>query len=143
MKIFNKRNSQSEIFHTKLSMFREHYKSQFDIEPDDEIFYIIIRMNELQLALQKLIKEIQEVRFRSVWEYFMYALGSSLKWFWAMLSILALSSAIVYYADHKMAFQEHQNVKAQQQVATTINNGVKPIQSKADKQKNNSKKNIK
>lgn len=136
MKIFNRRNSQSEIFHTKLSMFREHYRSQFDIEPDDEIFYIIIRMNELQLSLQKLIKEIPEVRFRSVWEYFMYALGSSLKWFWMMLSILALSSAIVYYADLKMANYEFQNSQMGRKVDSVRNKTISVKGVKMDNNKN-------
>lgn len=106
MKIFNTKRTQAELFQKKLAAFKAHYKSEFDISPDDEIFYMIIRMNEMQLAITKEIKGIDQVRFNNRWDYFMYALGSSLKYFWIILAALILSFGIVYYTDHKISYHE-------------------------------------
>lgn len=128
MKLFEKKRTQAELYHKKLEAFKAHYKSEFDVALDDDILYIIIRMNEMQLDFKRQIKTIPEVRFKSAWEYFLYALGSSLKFFWILMAALALSAAIVYYTDHKMAMKEQQ-IEIQDQKKIVL------LKSKADKKK--------
>ncbi|HAO06903.1 MAG TPA: hypothetical protein DCQ50_07920 [Chryseobacterium sp.] len=98
--------NEKELYQRKLELFRAHYKNVYGVKHDDELLYIFMRMNEMQADINKNVKAISEIRFNKSWDYFMYALGSSLKSFWVLLAVLALSSAIVYYTDHKIAFHE-------------------------------------
>lgn len=124
MKILNaagKGNEQMELFRRKLELFRTHYKNIYGISPDDEVLYLFMRMNEMQTDLKKDIKAVSEIRFNNSWDYFMYALGSSLKFLWILLTALVLSSAIVYYTDHRAAFHEKYNteiIKASDSLST-------------------------
>lgn len=118
MKLFEKKRTQAELYHKKLEAFKAHYKSEFDVALDDDILYIIIRMNEMQLDFKRQIKTIPEVRFKSAWEYFLYALGSSLKFFWILMAALALSAAIVYYTDHKIVHHEMHSIGVAKQEDT-------------------------
>lgn len=81
--------------------FRHFYYRKYNVVLDDEILYMLIRMNELQVAVdtkqQSLEKSIQELKkevktqiaFKTKWDYFIYGLG---KYF--SLSII-LSSVII------------------------------------------------
>ena len=81
--------------------FRHFYYKKYNVMLDDEILYMLIRMNELQVAVEnkqkhleqsisELRKEVKtQIAFKTKWDYFVYGLG---KYF--MLSIM-LSSVII------------------------------------------------
>lgn len=139
MKLFEKKRTQAELYHKKLEAFKAHYKAEFDIALDDDILYIIIRMNEMQLDFQRQIKAIPEVRFKSAWEYFLYALGSSLKFFWILVAALVLSAAIVYYADHKVNYPENTQSQIKKDKDTVSEIGVSGKATGLGKKKSRSK----
>ena len=85
---------QSDIFKKKVELFRTHYKNMYGVELDDLAIYFFIRVNEMQGQLEKKIDKIPEVRFRNGWDYFMYGLGSSFKWFWVLMACAFLYLAL-------------------------------------------------
>ncbi|MGJ7030898.1 hypothetical protein [Niabella hirudinis] len=74
-----------------LGQFKMHYKEKFGVQIDDDILYLLIRINEMHKDLKKDIKNVPEIRFRSGWDYFLYGLGSKLHW---ILSVFIFSTLI-------------------------------------------------
>lgn len=67
-----------------LEKFRDHYKEKFEVQMDDDILYLLIRINELHKDLKKDIENVPKVRFRSGWDYFLYGLGRN--WHWTVVA---------------------------------------------------------
>lgn len=78
-------------YQKKLEAFRSHYKSEYDINFDDEILYFFIRVNEMQKDIKKDIRNLPKVTFRTGWDYFLYGLGK-----WLVPSFLLLFSILVF-----------------------------------------------
>lgn len=55
-----------------LERFRVHYKEKFGVQIDDDILYLLIRINELHKDLKKDIKKVPEIHFKNGWEYFFH-----------------------------------------------------------------------
>lgn len=112
MKFLQKKEPGPVEYNNLVEKFRTYYKTKYGINLDDDIIYMIIRINEGQIDLKKDIRNISKVSFRSGWDYFLYGLAGSLKWLWVLLSILALSSIIVYYTERKLAVRENQKIES-------------------------------
>ena len=54
-----------------LEDIRHLYRQKYGLGLDDEILYLIIRINELQVDLKKGIKGVQKVAFRRGIDYFL------------------------------------------------------------------------
>ena len=74
-----------------VEQFRNHYKDKFGVQMDDDILYLIIRINEMHKDLKRDINNIPSVIFRTGWDYFLYGVGKSLKWVIIPFSILAIA----------------------------------------------------
>lgn len=73
-----------------LAEFRHHYYKRYHVQLDDDLLYLLIRMNELNVSvnkdnhslkqsIDKLSGQIKkQVAFKSRWDYFVYGLGKSL-----------------------------------------------------------------
>lgn len=79
---------ESNAFKNKLEQFRLHYKNTYGIEMDDETLYFFIRVNEMQIAISKQIKELPELKFERGLDYFWHGVGVSFKYLIAILIIL-------------------------------------------------------
>ena len=67
--------------------FRHHYYKKYNVQLDDDILYILIRINELNVVMksdfektENKIKELektiqQQIVFKTKWDYFVYGLG--------------------------------------------------------------------
>ncbi len=77
-----------------LEQFRSHYKEKFGVQMDDDILYLIIRINELHKDLKKDIKSVPELRFKSGWDYFLYGLG---KFYWICLALFVTILIVSFY----------------------------------------------
>lgn len=75
-----------------LEQFRAHYKEKFGVQMDDDILYLLIRINELHKDLKRDIKNIPKVRFRNGWDYFLYGLGN-----WLIRLCIALFVALLVF----------------------------------------------
>lgn len=62
-------------FQKRIEEFRSFYWIKYNVKLDDEVLFFFIRVNDLQMDLQKQIKEIPELKFKTGWDYFMYGLG--------------------------------------------------------------------
>lgn len=67
-----------EQYKKVLEDFRHHYFTKYNVRLDDELLYMIIRINELHFDLKKEIRSIEKIRFRTGWDYFLYGLGKFL-----------------------------------------------------------------
>jgi hypothetical protein len=67
--------------------FRHYYFMRYNVKLDDELLYIIIRINEMHLDLKKEIRSIERIEFRNGWDYFVYGLG---KWLFPCLALLII-----------------------------------------------------
>lgn len=75
-----------------LESFRNHYFLKYGIRLDDELLYLFIRINELQVDLKKEIRSIPKVAFRTGWDYFFYGLGK-----WAGPGAAAVIVALLFF----------------------------------------------
>ena len=60
-----------------LEDIRHLYRQKYGLGLDDEILYLIIRINELQVDLKKEIKGVQKVAFRRGIDYFWHGVGKT------------------------------------------------------------------
>jgi hypothetical protein len=56
------------------------YEKKYNVKLDDEILYIIIRINELQVDLKKDIKNNPPIIFPKSVDYFFYGLGKTVNY---------------------------------------------------------------
>lgn len=78
-----------------LEEFRGHYKRKFGVQMDDDILYLLIRINELHKDLKKDIARIPDVRFTSGRDYFLYGLGRGTFWL-LLISILSITAFVIF-----------------------------------------------
>ncbi len=76
-----------------LEELRHRYKQRYGVGLDDELLYLIIRMNELQVDLKKDIRGIERVTFKKGSDYFMYGLGKAIS-----ILAIAIGLAVMIYA---------------------------------------------
>jgi hypothetical protein len=74
-----------------LDDIRHIYKQKYNVAMDDELLYIIIRVNELQVALNKKIESVPNLSFNSGKDYFFYGLGRSLSVLFVGVGLILLS----------------------------------------------------
>src|SRR4051812_38523654 len=60
-----------------LEELRHRYRQKYDVVLDDEILYLIIRVNELQVDLKNQIKNTPNVIFQRGIDYFWYGVGKT------------------------------------------------------------------
>ncbi|MGI8634636.1 MAG: hypothetical protein ACR2KZ_04460 [Segetibacter sp.] len=75
---------------------RHIYKQKYDVVMDDELLYIIIRLNEMQGAFNKKIESIPKLTFRSGKDYFFYGLGKSLSVLFVGAGLILLSCFLFF-----------------------------------------------
>ncbi len=75
-----------------LESFRQHYLLKYGVKLDDELLYLFVRLNEMQVDLKKDIRSVEKVTFRSGWDYFFYGLGK-----WAGPSIAVILIAFLLF----------------------------------------------
>lgn len=112
MKKLNFFNMQEKFknYQKALDDLRSLYKREADIDMDDEVLYIFIRINSLQKQMNKSLKDfrkemtksinkIEKVQFRNKWDYFIYGIGKSF-----LPAILIITIAVVCYLLYIQSF---------------------------------------
>lgn len=79
-----------------LDDIRHIYKQKYNVAMDDELLYIIIRINEMQGALNKKIESVPKLTFRSGKDYFFYGLGKSLSVLFVGVGLISLSCFLFF-----------------------------------------------
>lgn len=79
---------------TLLEELRHRYKLRYGSILDDEILFLIIRINELQVDLKKEVKAINRLHFPTGFSYLLYGLGRSISYFLAGIGLLTLAITI-------------------------------------------------
>jgi hypothetical protein len=74
-----------------LEDIRHIYKQKYNVVMDDELLYIIIRLNEMQGALNKKIESVPKLTFNSGKDYFFYGLGRFLSVLFVGVGLILLS----------------------------------------------------
>lgn len=80
-----------------LEDIRHIYKQKYNVALDDELLYIIIRVNELQVSLNKKIDDIPKVTFPTGKDYFLYSFGKYLPFLFVGLGLILLSCFLFIY----------------------------------------------
>ncbi len=70
----------------------------------------------------------------------MYALGSSLKWLWILLTVFVFSSAVVYYTDHKIAYHQTQKTEMIKLIDSVDAKKIAPVNARKNTRKSSKKK---
>jgi hypothetical protein len=60
-----------------LEEVRHRYRQKYDVVLDDEILYLVIRMNEMQVDLKNQIRKAPNVTFQRGIDYFWYGVGKT------------------------------------------------------------------
>lgn len=79
---------------TLLEELRHRYKIRYGSTLDDEILFVIIRINELQVDLKKEVQTNNRVSFPTGLSYFLYGLGKSTSYFLAGIGLLMIAGVI-------------------------------------------------
>lgn len=79
---------------------RHIYKQKYNVVMDDELLYIIIRLNEMQVAVNKKIDAVPKVSFGSGKDYFFYALGKTLSLLVLGVGLILVGSFLFIYRDN-------------------------------------------
>lgn len=84
-----------------LQDFRLLYYKKYGVQLDDELLYILIRINELNVAINKDIERLEkkidnQVSYRSKWDYFVHGLGKTVGYSIAAAALL-IAVAIIFH----------------------------------------------
>lgn len=86
-----------ESYRELLDELRHRYFKKYDAKLDDELLYIIIRINELQVDLKKDIQKTSKVAFNHPKDYFYYGLGSGIKWLIILFAVGVLGFTVYLF----------------------------------------------
>ena len=100
-----------------LAEFRHHYYKRYRVWLDDELLYLLIRMNELNVSINKDNQSLKQsidklygqlkkqVAFKNRWDYFLYGLGKS------FLPAILFSSVLLVVGFYFIDIQSINNTK--------------------------------
>lgn len=101
-----------------LAEFRHHYYKRYRVQLDDDLLYLLIRMNELNVSINKdnqslkqsidkLYEQLKkQVVFKNRWDYFLYGLGKS------FVPAILISSVLLVVGLHFIDIQSMNNTKS-------------------------------
>src|SRR3954463_3940834 len=99
---------------------RHIYKQKYNVVMDDELLYIIIRINEMHVAVNKKIENIPRVTFRSGKDYFLYSIGKFVPFL--ILGIgLILISCYLFLADKAKSIKTYEIIEQERGSAIRLN----------------------
>lgn len=100
-----------------LAEFRHHYYKRYRVWLDDDLLYLLIRMNELNVSINKDNQSLRQsidklygqlkkqVAFKNKWDYFLYGLGKS------FVPAILISSVLLVVGFHFIDIQSINNTK--------------------------------
>ena len=100
-----------------LAEFRHHYYKRYRVQLDDDVLYLLIRMNELNVSVNKDNQSLRQsidklydqlkkqVVFKNRWDYFLYGLGKN------FLPAILFSSVLLVVGFHFNDKQSMNNTK--------------------------------
>lgn len=117
-----------------LEELRHRYRQKYNAVLDDEILYLVIRVNELQVDLKKEIREIQKVTFKKGIDYFWYGVGKTVGFLILGVGLIIMAFFLFNFIQSKktVLVVDNQMLKAQVQKGTK---GDTTINKKAGKNK--------
>lgn len=100
---------------------RHIYKQKYGVVVDDEMLYMVVRINELQVAVNKKIDNIPKVTFQSGKDYFYYSLGKYIAF--VILGIgLTLLSCFLFISRENKAFKSYQVIQEDRGILIKLRN---------------------
>ena len=100
---------------------RHIYRQKYGEAVDDEMLYVIVRINELQVAVNKKMDKINKVSFQSGKDYFYYSLGKYLAF--VIFGIgLTLLSCYFFIAREEKAPKSYQVIKEESGLLIKLKN---------------------
>jgi len=89
----------NDRYENLIKELRFRYHKKYKVELDDEILYIIIRINELQVDLKKDIKKNPPLTFPKSSDYLFYGLGKAISYLVAGIGF-AFLGILIFAAFH-------------------------------------------
>lgn len=86
---------------------RHQYRQQFGVRLDDELLYLLVRMDELQKGLQKELQS--KVIFHKGKDYFWYGVGQTVSYLVFGVGILLASIFLYEYGLNKKTYEVKQD----------------------------------
>ena len=99
--------TRQEEYKQLIEELRHRYKQKYGSALDDEILYIIVRINEMQVDLKRDIRSISQISFSRPVAYFWFGLGKTISFLIAGIG-LCLMSFVIYL---NISFNEYKEVK--------------------------------
>lgn len=85
-------NRKLSKYNQVLEDVRHSYKQKYGVVLDDELLYLLVRMNELQQEVKKEMSQVQKVTFRKGTDYFWYGVGKTLSFLMFGVGLMVLSA---------------------------------------------------
>jgi hypothetical protein len=86
-----------------LEELRHRYRQKYDTVLDDEILYLVIRLNELQFDLKKEIKAIPKITFKKGIDYFWYGVGKTVSFLMFGVGLIVIAVLLFDSLESKKA----------------------------------------
>jgi hypothetical protein len=84
-----------------LEEVRLRYRQKYDVVLDDEILYLVIRMNELQVDLKNQIKNSPDITFQRGIDYFWYGVGKTIGFLMFGVALIIMTVLVFDFAAKK------------------------------------------